>query len=129
MGIYAPGFVAELKARGILWFATATSVAEAKAAEAAGADAIIAQGMEAGGHRGAFRAEDAERQMVGLMALLPQVADAVAVPVIAAGGIADHGGNRRGTDTGRERGADRDWVSAIAGSEDTSCLCRATRAY
>jgi nitronate monooxygenase len=62
---------------------------EAKAAEAAGADAIIAQGMEAGGHRGAFHAEDAERQMVGLMALLPQVADSVAVPVIAAGGIAD----------------------------------------
>jgi nitronate monooxygenase len=72
-----------------LWFATATTVAEAKAAEAAGADAVIAQGMEAGGHRGAFHAEDAERQMVGLMALLPQVADAVAVPVIAAGGIAD----------------------------------------
>src|ERR1700735_2811952 len=89
MGLYAPGFVAELKARGILWFATATTVAEAKAAEAAGADAIIAQGMEAGGHRGAFHAEDAERQMVGLMALLPQVADSVAVPVIAAGGIAD----------------------------------------
>ena len=89
MGLYAPGFVAELKARGILWFATATTVAEAKAAEAAGADAVIAQGMEAGGHRGAFHAEDAERQMVGLMALLPQVADAVAVPVIGAGGIAD----------------------------------------
>ena len=89
MGVYAPAFVSEMKARGILWFATATTVAEAKAAEAAGADAIIAQGMEAGGHRGAFHAEGAERQMVGLMALLPQVADAVAVPVIAAGGIAD----------------------------------------
>src|SRR6201987_6170637 len=89
MGLYAPGFVAELKARGILGFATATTVGEAKAAEAAGADAIIAQGMEAGGHRGAFHAEGAERQMVGLMALLPQVVDAVALPVIAAGGIAD----------------------------------------
>jgi nitronate monooxygenase len=89
MGLYAPAFVSEMKARGILWFATATTVAEAKAAEAAGADAVIAQGMEAGGHRGAFHAEDAERQMVGLMALLPQVADAVAVPVIGAGGIAD----------------------------------------
>lgn len=89
MGVYAPAFVAELKTRGILWFATATTVAEAKAAEAAGADAIIAQGMEAGGHRGAFHAEDAERQMVGLMALLPQVADAVGIPVIATGGIAD----------------------------------------
>jgi nitronate monooxygenase len=89
MGVYAPAFVSEMKARGILWFATATTVAEAKAAEAAGADAIVAQGMEAGGHRGAFHAEDAERQMVGLMALLPQVVDAVALPVIAAGGIAD----------------------------------------
>jgi nitronate monooxygenase len=89
MGLYAPAFVSELKARGILWFANATTVAEAKAAEDAGADAIVAQGMEAGGHRGAFHADQAERQMVGLMALLPQVVDAVAVPVIAAGGIAD----------------------------------------
>jgi nitronate monooxygenase len=89
MGLYPPAFVSEMKAHGILWFATATTVAEAKAAEAAGADAVIAQGMEAGGHRGAFHADEAERQMVGLMALLPQVVDAVSVPVIAAGGIAD----------------------------------------
>ncbi len=89
MGIYPPAFVSELKAKSILWFATATTVTEAKAAEAAGADAIVAQGMEAGGHRGAFRAEEAEAQMVGLMALLPQICDAVPVPVIAAGGIAD----------------------------------------
>jgi nitronate monooxygenase len=89
MGVYAPAFVSELRARGILWFATATTVAEAKAAEEAGADAIIAQGMEAGGHRGAFHADGAEQQMVGLMALLPQVVDAVAVPVIAAGAIGD----------------------------------------
>ena len=89
MGLYAPAFVAEMKTRGILWFANATTVAEAKAAEEAGADAIVAQGMEAGGHRGSFHADEAERQMVGLMALLPQVVDAVAVPVIAAGGIAD----------------------------------------
>lgn len=74
---------------GILWFANATTVAEAKAAEKAGADAIVAQGMEAGGHRGAFQADEAEQQMVGLMALLPQVVDAVNIPVIAAGGIAD----------------------------------------
>jgi nitronate monooxygenase len=60
MGLYAPQFVAELKERGILWFATATTVEEAKAAEAAGADAIVAQGMEAGGHRGAFQSEEAE---------------------------------------------------------------------
>lgn len=89
MGLFPPAFVAEMKARGILWFATATTLAEAKAAEAAGADAIVAQGMEAGGHRGAFHAEDAETLLVGSIALLPQIADAVSVPVIAAGGIAD----------------------------------------
>jgi len=89
MGTYAPAFVAEMKKCGILWFATATTVTEARAAEAAGADAIIAQGMEAGGHRGAFNANEAERRMVGLFALLPQVVDAVSVPAIAAGGIVD----------------------------------------
>lgn len=89
MGLFDPGFVAEMKKHGILWFATATTVAEARAVESAGADAIIAQGMEAGGHRGAFHAHEAERRMVGLFALLPQVVDAVSVPVIAAGGIAD----------------------------------------
>jgi len=89
MGIYAPEFVEEIKAHGILWFATATTVAEARAAEAAGADAIVAQGMEAGGHRGAFEAKHAESQIVGLFALLPQISDAVSVPVVATGGIAD----------------------------------------
>jgi nitronate monooxygenase len=89
MGLYPPAFVSQLKAKGILWFANATTVAEAKAAEENGADVIIAQGMEAGGHRGAFHADEAERQMVGLMALLPQIVDAVELPVVAAGGIAD----------------------------------------
>lgn len=92
MGLYTPEFVREMKAREILWFATATTVAEARAAEIAGADAIIAQGGEAGGHRGTFNASEAERRMVGLFALLPQVVDAVSVPVIATGGIADQRG-------------------------------------
>src|SRR5215475_12820690 len=89
MGIYPAAFVEELKKRNILWFANATTVPEAKAAEKVGADAVVAQGMEAGGHRGAFHAEDAERQLVGLISLLPQMVDAVSVPVIATGGIAD----------------------------------------
>jgi nitronate monooxygenase len=89
MGLYPPVFVERLKARGIKWFATVTTVTEAKAAQAAGADAIVAQGAEAGGHRGAFNAANAEAEMVGLFALLPAVVDAVSVPVIATGGIAD----------------------------------------
>lgn len=89
MGLYPPAFVEKMKARGIKWFATATTVAEAKSAESAGADAIIAQGMEAGGHRGAFDPAKAEIEMVGLFSLLPAVVDAVRAPVIAAGGIAD----------------------------------------
>jgi nitronate monooxygenase len=89
MGLYPPPMVDRMKAAGIKWFATATTVAEAKEAERAGADAIIAQGMEAGGHRGAFDASQAERSMVGLFSLLPAVVDAVSIPVIATGGIAD----------------------------------------
>ena len=89
MGLYPPDFVARLKAKGIVWAATVSTVKEARAAEAAGADIIIAQGAEAGGHRGCFDAASAERELVGLFALVPAVADAVRVPVVASGGIAD----------------------------------------
>lgn len=89
MGVFPAGFVARLKVAGIAWFATVTTVAEARAAEAAGADVVVAQGMEAGGHRGAFDAAAAEREMVGLFALVPAVVDAVRVPVVATGGIGD----------------------------------------
>lgn len=89
MGVYPPDFVARLKDLGIAWFANISTVAEARAAEAAGADAIVAQGMEAGGHRGCFDESKAEREMVGLISLVPAVVDAVSVPVVATGGIAD----------------------------------------
>jgi nitronate monooxygenase len=89
MGLYPPDFVARLKARGITWFANISTVAEARAAEAAGADVIVAQGMEAGGHRGCFDQAKAEQELVGLFALLPAVVDAVKLPVVATGGIAD----------------------------------------
>ena len=89
MGLYPKHFVARMKAKGVKWFAVATTVTEAKAAEEAGADVIIAQGMEAGGHRGAFDARKAKSRMVGLFSLLPAVVDAVKIPVVATGGIAD----------------------------------------
>lgn len=89
MGLFPPAFVAKLKERRISWFANISTVAEARAAEAAGADVIVAQGMEAGGHRGCFDSKTAEARMVGLFALLPAVVDAVSVPVVATGGIAD----------------------------------------
>jgi nitronate monooxygenase len=89
MGVFPAAFVERLKARGAAWFATVTTLAEARAAAAAGADVIVAQGAEAGGHRGAFEAAEAERRAVGLFALLPAIVDAVEVPVVATGGIAD----------------------------------------
>ena len=89
MGLYPDRFVARMKAKGIKWFATVTTVKEAKEAERAGADAVIAQGMEAGGHRSAFDVTQAETRLVGLFSLIPAVADAVSIPVVATGGIAD----------------------------------------
>jgi len=77
-----------VKAAGSIVIASATIVKEAVWLEQNGADAIIAQGAEAGGHRGMFLTENIAAQP-GTMALVPQVADAVRVPVIAAGGIAD----------------------------------------
>jgi nitronate monooxygenase len=77
-----------IKGAGIFVISSATTVAEAKMLERRGVDAVIAQGTEAGGHRGTFTGVHMSMQP-GLFALLPQVVDAVRVPVIAAGGIAD----------------------------------------
>jgi nitronate monooxygenase len=89
MGLYPKTFIDRMKAKGIKWFANISTVTEAKAAQDAGADVVVAQGMEAGGHRYAFNAATAEANMVGLVSLLPAVVDAVGIPVVATGGIAD----------------------------------------
>jgi nitronate monooxygenase len=91
-GLPAPALLTRVKAAGCRVMSSATTVEEALWLEAAGVDAIIAQGYEAGGHRGMFLATDLGSAIVsqpGTLPLVPQIADAVRVPVIAAGGIAD----------------------------------------
>ena len=90
-GVPSADVVREAHHRGIRIVGTATTVAEAVALAAAGVDAVVATGAEAGGHRVSFL-RPAEESLVGTFALIPQVVDAVDVPVIAAGGIADRRG-------------------------------------
>lgn len=92
-GLPERALVQRVKSWGSLVMSTATTVDEARWLEANGADVIIAQGVEAGGHRGMFLTTDITTQ-VGTMALVPQVVNAVRVPVIAAGGIATSAGVR-----------------------------------
>lgn len=87
-GVLEPRWLAELKQRGVTVIGTATTVREAVALEASGVDIICAQGSEAGGHRGSFL-PDSPSNLVGTMALVPQIVDRVNTPVIAAGGIMD----------------------------------------
>lgn len=87
-GLPDPALVAHVRSWGAKVLSSATTVAEARWLEAQGVDAIIAQGLEAGGHRGFFLSHDISTQL-GTFALLPQIVRAVRVPVIAAGGIAD----------------------------------------
>ncbi len=87
-GLPSTELLVRAKALGAKIFCSATTIEEARWLEAQGVDAIIAQGLEAGGHRGIFWSEDLSTQ-VGTFALLPQIVREVKVPVIAAGGIAD----------------------------------------
>ena len=139
MGLYPDPVIEQMKARGIAWFATVTTVSEARAAVDAGADAVIAQGFEAGGHRGAFVADTAEAQSVGLFSLIPAVVEAVDVPVIATGGIADARGlaaalvlGASGVQIGTallrspEAGVSPAWAAALAeSSPENTALTRA----
>lgn len=91
-GLPPQGWIDPLKARGIRLLATATSLAEARLIEAAGVDAIVAQGVEAGGHRGVFEPE--QDALIGTFALTRTLASQTRLPVIAAGGIMDGAGIR-----------------------------------
>lgn len=138
-GILSKAQVEALKSRGIVVMGTATTVAEAQAWEAVGADLVCTQGAEAGAHRGTFLG-DFEASLVGTMALVPQVVDAVRVPVIAAGGIMDGrgiaaalmlgaAGAQMGTAflTSPESGIAPVWRDAVRGARDTDT--RVSRIY
>jgi nitronate monooxygenase len=110
-GLPEPALLARVKATGARVLASATTVEEGRWLEAHGADAVIAQGLEAGGHRGLFLSEDLTTQ-VGTFALLPQLVRALRLPVIAAGGIADAAGVRAALSLG-----------AVAAQVGTAYLC------
>lgn len=137
-GLPSGDAVARLKAAGSIILCAATTVAEARTLDAAGVDAVIAQGWEAGGHRGAFDVTSDDTG-TGTLALVPQIVDAVSVPVIAAGGIADGRGvaaafalGAAGVQLGTafircpESAANEAHRAAVAGGSDTST--RLTRA-
>jgi nitronate monooxygenase len=126
--------------RGMFVVGTATTVEEAVALEGAGVDAVVAQGSEAGAHRGTFGSADFDSALIGTMALVPQVADAVRVPVIASGGIMDGRGIAAALALGAaavqmgtafltvdESGIPAGYRDAIAGARETDT--RVTRAF
>jgi nitronate monooxygenase len=140
MGLFEPEYVDRLHAEGIAWFACATNLDDALAAQHAGADVVVAQGMEAGGHRGSFDQDDTAHSAVGLFALLPWFADRLSVPVVAAGAIADGRGTAAALALGAgavqvgtgllacpETGTDPAWVSALRGLAPDATV--PTRAY
>jgi nitronate monooxygenase len=106
MGLFPPAFVKRLKDRQIAWFACVTTLAEARDAERAGADAVVAQGYEARGHRGSFDQAVAERQGVGFLALLPRLADKLLDSYNRSRRHRGRPGSRRRADSGCQRRTD-----------------------
>ncbi|WP_281975370.1 NAD(P)H-dependent flavin oxidoreductase [Halobacillus litoralis] len=100
-GIPDQDIIKDLKNEGIVLIGTATTVEEAVLNEQSGMDVVVAQGSEAGGHRGTFSGSSS-KSMIGTMSLIPQVADQVSIPVVAAGGIMDGRGVRASMVLGAE---------------------------
>lgn len=138
-GILSEAEIERVHAAGSLVLGTATNVAEALAWQARGADMICAQGAEAGGHRGTFIGSF-EASMVGTMALVPQIVDAVRLPVIAAGGVMDGRGIAASLMLGaqaaqlgtaflvcRESAIHPGWKNIVRGAADTAT--RTTRVF
>ena len=122
-GRIAPDVLARCRELGILTVGTATTVREAVALEQDGVDAVVAQGYEAGGHRGTFL-DDFDQSLIGTLALVPQVADAVSVPVIASGGIMDG----RGIAAALALGAQAAQMGTAFLSTEESGICDAYKA-
>lgn len=138
-GVLQKKYFDELKRNKIFTIGTATSVKEAQILEKSGCDAVVAQGYEAGGHRGSFEYSNG-LPLIGGITLIPQIADKVDLPVIASGGIMDGRGICAALSLGasavqmgtafltcEEAGVNQSWIDLLLGSKDTSTVV--TNAY